>query len=143
TWYNEGLAEYVGSTLVGRNRPACGAWLWSQREVRATAALRAGQYPRLASLASSADWRGAADNALVYAESALAIRWLSDHVGLDAVTEVVRATGTSEEFGAAFQRVFGFTPVEFETIQANALRTPAPRRQTAQAQPPCSVPSMG
>lgn len=141
-WYNEGLAEHVGSTLVGRHRPACGAWLWTSREQWATTAIRAGQYPHLASLASSADWRAAADGAPIYAESALAVRWLADHFGVGSVMEVVRATGV-EEFGTAFERVFGFTPAEFETIQANALRAPAQCRQPARTQPPpCSIPSL-
>jgi hypothetical protein len=104
------------------------------------AARREGRTSSLSELTTAAELQQATDGPLAYAQSALAVRWLVEHFGLEAVVTVVRATDTPPTFSAAFQEAFGFTLTEFEPLPAAAVRAPVQRPASSRAElPPCAI----
>jgi hypothetical protein len=118
TWYNEGLAEYVQSTILSAHGPAYAQRAWQSREREAAAALGSGAYLHLTDVATNEQWvdlGSVAGPRLQYAESALAIRTLVTNFGMPKVTEVVRRTDPRHPFSQVFAEVFGESVEQFDS----------------------------
>jgi hypothetical protein len=126
SWYDEGLAEYVAIQVLVEHLQRVAAedqaregleagWQWSWDESLVADELRLGRHLIL-------DQRWAAGN-LEYARAVLAIRWLVERYGMDAVVGVVRETRRTGSFASAFVDSFGLTTIGFEQQYEADVRT--------------------
>jgi hypothetical protein len=142
-WYDEGLAEYVGSQILAAHlqhtqyRADGLGWLewgygadfipyfviveWSWRERRLADEVRSGRQVALD--------QGWTSSRLDYVRASLAVAWLIECFGLEAVVAVAQETGRTGAFAAAFTDAFGMTQDELEQQLSSGrrIRFPAPR----------------
>jgi hypothetical protein len=107
TWMNEGLAEYVEWRFQGRDGPAL-----PFRVGLRTQAL-SHQVPKLAQLSQGPLIAGR-DPALLYAESAFAVRMLLEARGPEAYLEFLSALGKGAPFEPTFEATYGRSLSRFQ-----------------------------
>jgi hypothetical protein len=124
-WYDEGLAEYVQSTIVSGHAPAYAEFEWRSREAVVANALREGSYLYLEIFPTNQrwqDWGHAHGQKLQYAEAALAMRALVARYGMPTVADVVRRTDPQHPFDAVFAETLGQSVADFDAALEAQLR---------------------
>jgi hypothetical protein len=106
-WMNEGLAEYVEWRFKGRDAPALPIGI----ELRTLA--NSHRVPKLTALANGPLIAGARP-ALLYAQSAVAVRLLIEQKGSAALLDLFAKVGGGAPFEETFEAIYGRPLARFQ-----------------------------
>ena len=117
-WVNEGLADYIETTLgLESERPSATRLLTYRTMDRVKAAEEAGLGLSLTTLESQRTWNGQTDNetiVLQYGKAHMAVLYISEEFSPDAPIEITRHIGQGMSLPRAIQEVLG---IPYEELQ--------------------------